>query len=402
MDAAARPIAPTDLYAAPNAIAADYSRFGVESRLLLSAHSHQAWPDCSFAGQQQAWLDAAEFVDQKWERAFVKADQVRAGWRRLLDDADADLALAANTHDLVVRLLSALPLGERPRLVTTDGEFHTLRRQVDRLEEAGLEIVRVAAEPAATLAERMAAAVDSRTALAAVSAVLFRTAQRVPGLGTLADACELHGAELLVDTYHALNVTPFSINDGLANAFVVGGGYKYCQLGEGNCFLRLPPHCEMRPVITGWYAEFEALEDKVSSKVLYARGGDRFAGATYDPTAHYRAVEVFDYFQSRGLTPALLREVSQHQVGLLAAAFDDLDADPNVIDRERRLPLEAFGGFLALRTEHASALSASLYARGVSNDHRDGILRLGPAPYLADDQLHEAMAHLGAVLKEIM
>ena len=24
-------------------------------------------------------------------------------------------------------------------------------------------------------------------------------------------------------------------------AFVVGGGYKYCQLGEGNCFLRVPP-----------------------------------------------------------------------------------------------------------------------------------------------------------------
>ena len=26
-------------------------------------------------------------------------------------------------------------------------------------------------------------------------------------------------------------------------AFITGGGYKYCQLGEGNCFLRVPPGC---------------------------------------------------------------------------------------------------------------------------------------------------------------
>src|SRR2546422_10697370 len=35
------------------------------------------------------------------------------------------------------------------------------------------------------------------------------------------------------------NVLPFSLRtERLAQAFVVGGGYKYCQLGEGNCFLR--------------------------------------------------------------------------------------------------------------------------------------------------------------------
>ena len=42
---------------------------------------------------------------------------------------------------------------------------------------------------------------------------------------------------LLVDAYHHLNVVPFDIDSsGLQEAFVTGGGYKYCQLGEGNCF----------------------------------------------------------------------------------------------------------------------------------------------------------------------
>src|SRR4029078_10721178 len=97
-------------------LARDYSRFRVGERLLLTGHSHQAWPDEGFEAQQRAWLDAAEFVDQKWARAEEQAELVRDGWRRLLNDRHADIALGQNTHELVTRLLSALPLTERPRL----------------------------------------------------------------------------------------------------------------------------------------------------------------------------------------------------------------------------------------------------------------------------------------------
>jgi len=65
-----------------------------------------------------AWLDAARHVDDKWEHAFERAERVREGFARLPGDAGGGIALAANTHDLVVRLLSALPLRTRPRLVT--------------------------------------------------------------------------------------------------------------------------------------------------------------------------------------------------------------------------------------------------------------------------------------------
>ncbi|NKB89596.1 MAG: kynureninase [Acidobacteria bacterium] len=395
-------VLPASLFANPNAIAADYSRFGVADRMLLSGHSHQAWPDCGFEGQQKAWLDAAELVDRKWERAFAKAERVRDGWRRLLDEPDAEVALGANTHELVIRLLSALPLDQRPRIVTTDGEFHTLRRQFDRLEEAGIEIHRVAAEPVDTLAARLAQEVDARTALVGVSCVMFRSAHIVPNLGELATACARQGSALLVDSYHALNVVPFSVpRQGLESAFVVGGGYKYCQFGEGNCFLRVPRDCDLRPVITGWYAEFEALEEKADGTVKYGRGAGRFAGATYDPTAHYRAASVLDYFEERGLTAEVLREVSQHQVGVLADGFDALDMDPRVIARDRSAPLANTAGFLALRAEQAGVVSEALFERGVANDYRDDVLRLGPAPYLSDSQLRAAIEILGEIIKDV-
>jgi kynureninase len=186
-------LAAEDLRASPNPLQADYARFRVAERLLLSGHSHQAWPDVALEGVVECFEDAARDVDDKWGRAFAKAAAVRGAIGALLGDPAADVALGQNTHELVVRFLSALDLRARPRLVTTDGEFHTLRRQLARLGEAGLDVVRVEAAPADTLAERLAAAVDDRTAAVLVSAVLYETARVVPGLDALGLACEVPG-----------------------------------------------------------------------------------------------------------------------------------------------------------------------------------------------------------------
>lgn len=362
-------------------LAGHYTRFRVADRLLLTGHAHQAWPDVAREGVLEAYDDAALDVDRKWARAEDRAERLRAGVRVLMDEPGAEIALGASAHELLVRFLSALPLRSRPRLVTTDGEFDSARRQLDRLPEIGVEVVRVPAAPVETLAERLAALVDARTAAVVVSSVLFESARIVPGLASVAEACERVGSELLVDAYHQLGVVPLSVVDsGLAGAWIVGGGYKYLQLGEGNCFLRVPPHASrMRPVVTGWFAH-EA---------------DRFAGSTYDPTSHYRAARVLDFFVEQGLTPPRLREISLHQRGLLARGFDALDLPDEVLTRDRATPAEGFGGFLALVSPQAARLRAALAERGVHADHRGQHLRLGPAPYLTDDQLTEAIGLLG-------
>jgi kynureninase len=399
-------LAPEDLRASPSPLAGDYARFRVGERLLLSGHSHQAWPDVALEGVVECFEDAAALVDDKWRRAFAKADAVRSAVGALLGDPAADVALGQNTHELVVRFLSALDLRARPRLVTTDGEFHTLRRQLARLGEAGLDVVRIEAEPADTLAERVAAAVDERTAAVLVSAVLYETARIVPGLDALALACAARGAELLVDVYHAVGPRRISLPElGLETAWVAGGGYKYLQLGEGNCYLRLPPHAAaMRPVLTGWYAEFDALaaEPHPDRPVPYGGGASRFAGATYDPTSHYRAARVLRFFAERGLTPALLEASYRHQVALLAREIDALDLPAEVLTRDRTTSPDAFAGFLALESPHAGALQRALAAAGVASDSRGRRLRLGPAPYLSDDQLREAVARLGSVAGEVV
>jgi kynureninase len=379
-------------------LAEHYSAFRVSERLSLTGHSHQAWPDVGREGQLEAWQDAAEHADLKWERAFAKAERVRDGVRQLLADPGAPVALAGNTHELVLRFLSALPLRERPKLVSTDGEFHTLRRQLGRLgEEEELEVVRLPARPAETLAERLAAEASGASAVL-VSAVLFEDSRIVPDLPALAEACADAGAEVLVDVYHALGCLPFTVA-GLERAWIVGGGYKYLQLGEGNCYLRLPPQAdELRPAITGWFAEFEELHAAHEPGATeYPLGSMRFAGSTYDPTSHYRAARVLDFFEEQGLTPERLRESYLAQTTLLAERFDALGLDD--VSRDRETPLDRFGGFLALQSDHADDLYRALLEAGVVTDSRGSYLRLGPAPYHSDEQLEAAIEHLGRVAR---
>jgi kynureninase len=173
--------------------------------------------------------------------------------------------------------------------------------------------------------------------------------------------------------------------------------------------------------VTGWFAEFHALESGPGpgsvahgagrepgtlahaagggpGAVGYGAGGARFAGATYDPTSHYRAAAVFDFFEEQQLTPELLREVSQHQVDLLRSRIRALDLDPAILAVED-VPLETIGGFLALQSSRAEELARALKSRGVLCDWRGNLLRLGPAPYLTDQQLEEAVGEVGEVGK---
>jgi len=239
----------------------------------------------------------------------------------------------------------------------------------------------------------MAGELDDRTSAALVSAVLFEDARIVPGLRDLARACESPGVELLVDAYHALGALPFVLPSPAT--WVVGGGYKYLQLGEGNCFLRLPPQADrLRPVLTGWYAEFEELAaEKTPGAVEYPKGGARFAGSTYDPTSHYRAARVFDFFADQGLTPDALRESYLRQTTRLAHGLGELGLEADA-DRE------PFGGFVAVEVDDAEELSARLARRGVLTDSRGRHLRLGPAPYVTDAQLDDALERLGQELYE--
>lgn len=374
-----------------------YRKFAVGERILLTGHSHQAWPDVAFEGQMQAIEDAALHVDDKWGPAFDKAERVRAGFASILRDETGEYTLGQNTQELLVRWLSALPLDKKPRIVTTDGEFHSMHRLLDRLNETPVEIVKVAADPVSTLAERLAGELNGQTAAVMVSGVLFQSGRVVPHLNQLAEVARSKGIALLVDAYHAVNVLPWFVSElGLDDAFIVGGGYKYCQLGEGNCFLRVPKGCDWRPLVTGWFAEFATLHKAPNGQVRYGRGRWAFEGSTYDTTSHYRASAVLDFFERQGLTPEVLYPHYKAQQSHLLNLLKERDWPEHLALPAE--PLDTIGGFLVLRTPQAADIVQALREHQVFTDSRGDALRLGPAPYVTAEQLLQAVERLHQVV----
>lgn len=377
------------------AIRGAYSRFLGQSagRVLLTGHSHQAWPDAARDAMAAYFDDSARLVDDKWsEQVFPRVERVgRQALLRLgLDETDP-VAFGRSTHELVYRLLSCLPPGAS--IVTTTGEFHSLDRQLRRLEEDGLAVRWTQASPRHGLAARLIDAIRPGVALVALSAVFFEDAFVLEHLASVVERAAAVGALCLVDAYHAFNVVPIDLGPLRDHLFVTAGGYKYGGWGEGACFLRVPPRCELRPRYTGWFADFGALDRTQGETVSYGGGGARFAGATFDASAIYRAAAVLETFDALGLDVETLRAVSTAQTTRIHAAFEEAGLDiVSSSDPARR------GGFVAVRVRGASGVVARLRERGVYVDARGEVLRLGPAPYLADDEIGRGVA---AAIEEI-
>ena len=375
---------------------------GHGGRCLLTGHSHQAWPDASREGQIACWDDAARLVDEKWPRIFSEIiPEFRQGVaRRIGSSHPENLALAPNTHELVYRLASCFP--SHGRVVTTDSEFHSLRRQLARLEEDGLQVTKVPVEMPGSFADRFLAAVDRvHPDWVAISQVFFTTSRVVTGLDSILEGLDTRGVPVLVDAYHAFNVLELEVDDWPGTVFVTGGGYKYGQMGEGVCWMLLPSDIEtFRPVTTGWYSDFENLEAP-GNAVHYGAAGMRFFGATFDPSGLYRAVFTLRFMDDQGLTPAVLRAQSIKATSRIIDGFEARGLDRFRIEVASPREPDARGGFVALRSPHAKKLQTRLKERGVWTDCRHDLLRLGPAPYTTSSEIDRALDLLAEMAPEV-
>ncbi len=387
-----------------NRLAPHYSAFNVSERLLFTGHSHQAWPDVAREGQTEYFDVCARDVDKKWDKAFEKTEILRNYLRDYYDDPDGLYCREESTHFLMVSLLSSFDLKSKPKIITTDGEFHSMFRQLRRLEEEGLQVVSVPTTPDDDFAQRIIEEIDVNTSAIMLSRVYFETSLINSHLSEIAAAARVQGIPVIIDDYHGTNVVPLSIKEeGLEDCFILIGGYKYLQWGEANCFLRFPKDCELRPVITGWFASFSTLDHpRNNDPVQYDSSDQRFASATYDPSSQFRAAKVVEFFKEQGLTPQVLRNQYESQVGMLRSLFLEKDFDPEHIQLTHNEPLSSNGGFLSLTSPYARDLRADLLSRGIYTDARNQILRFGPAPYTTEAQIRAAIEELNISLKNIL
>ena len=371
------------------------------ARLHMAAHSHHLWPDASFEGQVECWQDAARLADTKWDKVMdaVWPEAQRHVAAELGTQIPDAILFASNTHDFLVRLVAAVPRADprRLRVLTSDGEFHSARRQFARWAEDGwLELDRVAAEPFDSFNDRfLAAARGGGHDLILVSQILFGSGRRFDGVEQLAGLANPEGPWVVIDGYHAFMAIPAPFEETAArSAFYLGGGYKYAMAGEGCAFLHAPPGFGPRPPVTGWFAEFEDLTLPPGS-VGYSSDAMRFMGATFDPSALYRFNAIQRMLAETGLTTA---QISSHAAKLHEHLLTAIEDTPlGAAELLNPLDGKPHARFLAFRGPQAKRWHDEIKAQNCITDVRGDVLRIGLGLY-HDDQDVDAFAILARKL----
>ncbi len=360
-------------------------------RLHMAAHSHHLWPDASFAGQELCWQDAARLADHKWDRVMGEV------WPEAQGHIAAELKLpsrdsvvfATNTHELLVRILSATGKA-KPRVLASDGEFHSFRRQSARWAESGAITLETVATDDADFTERfLARARSGDHDLIFVSHVMFGSGRVFGAIEELAKLARPEGPWVVVDGYHAFMAIEVDLSTVADRIFYLAGGYKYAMAGEGACFLHAPPGYGARPENTGWFAAFDDLALK-PGQVGYAKSGMRYAGATFDPSGLYRFNAVQQMLKQEGLSVARMNAHIDPLLGSLAAELDETGLgsarllNPGILQPRAR--------FLALESPRAKAWQDAFEAANVVTDLRGDVLRIGLGLYHDETDIDQLIA----------
>lgn len=344
----------------------------------------------------------AEYVDQ-WAELGVMA--WAKGWwdmplrvgdeiAPLLGAAAGEVAMTPTVTMAQAAILSALDFRTgRDTIVMSALDFPSVRYVYDQLApKLGARVVVVPSDDGITLdEERLCAAVDERTALVAISHVLFRSAYVVDAARVVAHAHGM-GALVSLDAYHAVGVVPVDVK-ATGVDFLTAGVLKWLCGGPGGCFLYASPAASERlaPAITGWQAHAHPFA--FADEMEYALGAARWLGGTPVIPALYANIEGPRLVKKAGI--AAIREKSVRQTSRLIALADARGwrvHAPRAAERR--------GGTVAMDVPHAAEVAQALLARDVVIDFRPGAgIRVAPHFYTADDELERAVAEIDDILE---
>lgn len=379
-----------------------YSRFlaAHPQELHFACHSHHYWPDVSREAHMQYWDDSCQYVDKKWEYFF--STKIPAARTRIAENLHLaqpeQIVFAPNTHEFVFRLLSSLNWNQKVRILTTDSEFYSFDRQINRLAEfPNFEIVKVPTLPFATFDERFEKAlVSADWNLIFLSHVFFNS-------GVSCDIVRLvnaaaSGTPFVIDGYHGFMAVPTDLCVIQDKAFYLAGSYKYAQGGEGGCFLYVPPSIRHRPAYTGWFAELSHLTH-IGQQVGYPEDALQYAGSTMDFSAVYRLNAVLDLFKKEGIS---VEKIHQHVEKMQNLFIEGLSGVSPLIHEGNLLrgSSKLHGHFLTFElpsVELTVKMGQCLEVLGLKTDSRGNRLRFGFSLYHDQGDIQKALEKIRQV-----
>jgi kynureninase len=379
----------------PDPLLAWRTRFpSLERTLHFASHTLGAMP-------AEAAADLAEYA-RTWQDRGIRAweeqwmglvGEVAGSVESLLGAGRGSVSLHPNVTVAQAVALSCVDFTPaRPKLVCTDEDFPSVLYLYEGLVRRGAEIVRVPARGGRRIVEdEIVAAIDDRTAVVAISTVLFRTAQ-VLALEPIVRRAREVGALTLLDAYQGAGTLEMDLGV-LDPDFVTGGSVKWLCGGPGTGWLYVRPSLapSLVPALTGWMGHAEPFAFDPGPTRLHA-GERRFWNGTPCIPAYTAARAGFGIAAEIG--SAAIHEKSLRQTARILQLADEAGLKVGSPREEARR-----GGTVCLDVPEAARVCEALLARDVLLDFRPGVgLRLAPHYYTRDDEVDEVM---GMVREEV-
>lgn len=351
---------------------------------------------CSLGAlSRRALLRVAQFHDDwhtfgaaAWYAIWIgRLAELRARVARMIGAADSEVALAASTSAALSVIASAFDYHTRPRVIIADIDFPTVAYQW--MVRPGIELIRVPSDDGVVIdPQRVADAIDARTAIVALSHVFFTTGG-IQQTQPIADAARRHGAFFLLDAYQSAGQVPIDVRSLAVDALVTGP-LKWLLGGPGLAYLYVRDEWlrQLRPTITGWFAAHDQFAFD-SRHFAFKDDARRFElGTPALPTVH-AALGGQEIIDEIGVAAIRARNsaLTEHLLGRLASA--------GMRVRGAREPAQR-SALVMVAHDNPPAAVARLAAERVIVDHRPGYVRVSPHFYNTPEELDRFVAVLSS------
>jgi kynureninase len=343
---------------------------------------------------EYAGLWATRGVRAWTERWWTLGREVADAIAPLVGAPSGSISMHENVSTAHAVALSTLPLPRgRDTIVCTAGDFPSMVYQFRAQQALGFRLRVVPARSDFTVDEaRVVDAIDDRTALVALSHVLFRSSFIVDPRPIVERARQV-GAPVMLDLYQAAGIIPVDLT-ALGVDFAAGGCLKWLCGGPGNAFLYTRPDrlTEVRPRLTGWFSHPQpfAFDLEHADPPADAR---RMMNGTPAIPAYFAALPGLRVVAAVGIDR--IREAS----GILTRALRDA-VDARGFQSVAPRDPSRLAGTIAVNVPDADRVADALNARDFVVDYRPGVgIRLSPHFYNTLEEVTAIVTEIDRIVR---
>ena len=345
----------------------------------------------SLAEYAEAWATRGvrAWEERWWELAGELGSRVEA----VIGAPAGSVSMHENvTTAHAVALSCVKPEGARRAIVCTSMDFPSAVYLFKGQRDAGFDLEVVPAlDDLSVPGERIADAIDDRTAVVCLSHVLFRSSYIVDPAPVVAKAHAV-GAMVVLDGYQSAGIIPVDVAR-LGVDFFVGGCLKWLCGGPGNAFLYTAPwvKAKTRPRLTGWLSRTHPFDFDIDAVDVRGDGMAMMNGTPAIP-AYYAALPGLEIIREVGVDR--IRAASQAMTGHLLERVRERGYR-TVASRDP----ERLAGTVAVDVPEAARVAKTLNARDFVVDYRPGVgIRLSPHFYNTMDEIDAMMREIDRIV----